>query len=121
MYMYREGEFVTVQNASLPKNRERVERAVYSKQHYNVILHLLPRGLHFVQPIGLLALPSLDRLSVLDTSHSFPKASPRVPGFATRSGSVDLPPAASPWLTAESSGLSDRATLAPHADTLDFT
>jgi hypothetical protein len=124
MYVHVQGEnIVTFQNASLPKanKKSRVEkRAVYSET-LHIILHFLPRGLHLIQPIGLLTLPSLDRFSVLDPSHGLSKTSPGVSAFAIVRGSrVNLPPTASSWLTTEGSGLSDRATLTPHADALDL-
>ena len=110
--------YIYVQKVQLPPQRLATQSKLKAELRatFTLVLHLVPTVLHLLQPLGLLALPVLNRISALDARHGLSQPL-RVATLGSRSA-VNFSPAASTRLATESSCLSHRTALAPHADTL---
>ena len=64
-YIYVQKKFISTQRLATQKSNVKAElRATYT-----LFLHLEPTVFHLFQPLGLLALPVLNRISALDARH----------------------------------------------------
>jgi hypothetical protein len=110
--------YIYVQKVQLPPQRLATQSKLKAELRatFTLVLHLVPTVLHLLQPLGLLALPVLNRISTLDARHGLSQPL-RVATLGSWSA-IDFSPASSSRLATESSCLSHRSALAPHTHTL---